>query len=107
MNLIRTFDNGTLAEARGNRRTAFLKLSEAASRTGKSFTDFGEALKLLKKSRLPRKLKKKLKKQQSAFGESKLMKFAEVYGKIGHLPCFDMTYEEAMKATTNDLPKLL
>lgn len=88
-------------------KEGFEELTQAAKRSGKSMYSVAAALELLKKSRLPRKLKKKLKKQQSAFRESKLTKFAEVYGKIGHLPCFDMTYEEAMKATTNDLPRLV
>lgn len=61
MNFVHTFNNGTLAEANGDRRLALIKLSEAASRAGKSFTALSEALKLLEKSRLPRKLKKRLK----------------------------------------------
>ena len=61
MNFVHTFDNTGASDYNGSRRMALIKLSEAATRAGKCFTDFGEALKLLKKSRLPRKLKKKLK----------------------------------------------
>jgi len=63
MNFVHAFDNGTLAEANGNRRLAYIKLADAASRAGKGTAALNEILKvlILRKSRLPRKLKKKLK----------------------------------------------